>query len=67
MSSPAASARARFPWLAGLLGLVAFAILIGLGAWQVERLQWKEALIATIEVRTARPTATPTPAGPPEA
>lgn len=51
MSSPAASARIRFPWLAGLLGLAAFAILIGLGAWQVQRLQWKEALIATIEAR----------------
>lgn len=38
-----------------VLGLVAFAILIGLGTWQVKRLHWKEALIATIEARVAAP------------
>ncbi len=27
-------------------------VLLGLGTWQVQRLQWKENLIATIEVRT---------------
>lgn len=33
-----------------------FVILVSLGTWQVERLQWKEALIAEIEARrTARP------------
>lgn len=31
--------------------VVAFAILISLGTWQVYRLQWKEALIAGIEAR----------------
>jgi len=34
---------------------VAFAILIGLGTWQVQRLHWKEALIAGIEGRITSP------------
>lgn len=42
----------RFPWLAMVLGGLAFVILIGLGTWQVERLRWKEALIAMITERT---------------
>src|ERR1700752_1670733 len=42
----------HFPWLALILGGIAFVIFICLGTWQVERLQWKEALIATIEQRT---------------
>lgn len=48
----------RFPWLIAVLGLAAFAILIGLGTWQVQRLYWKEGLLATIE---ARRTAAPLP------
>lgn len=32
-------------------GLIVFAILIGLGTWQMRRLEWKESLIATIESR----------------
>lgn len=56
--SSAAPASGRFPWLVAILGLAAFAILIGLGTWQVQRLHWKEALIATIE---ARRTAAPLP------
>lgn len=41
----------------GLLALTAFAlagvaILIGLGLWQLQRLHWKEGLIAQIEART---------------
>jgi surfeit locus 1 family protein len=41
----------------GLLGftaltLAALAVLIGLGVWQLQRLQWKEGLIAKIEART---------------
>jgi surfeit locus 1 family protein len=40
----------------------AFAILIGLGVWQVKRLAWKEALIATVSARlSAAPTALPPP------
>lgn len=41
----------------GLLGpaIVAFAILIGLGTWQIQRKAWKEALIATLTQRTNAP------------
>jgi surfeit locus 1 family protein len=52
MSSGAAPAPRRLSWLVALLGLVALAILIGLGTWQVQRLHWKEGLLATIEART---------------
>ncbi|MGE7371106.1 SURF1 family protein [Neorhizobium sp. NPDC001467] len=42
--------------LAGALVLVCLAVLVSLGAWQVERLQWKEGLIAKItERRDAAP------------
>src|SRR4029079_6220090 len=34
------------------LALAALAMLIGLGVWQVERLHWKEGLIAAIDART---------------
>ena len=34
------------------LMLAAFAVLIGLGVWQLKRLHWKEGLIAEIETRT---------------
>jgi surfeit locus 1 family protein len=40
------------------LGLVLFVILVGLGTWQVQRLHWKEGLLATIDQRTH---ATPRP------
>jgi surfeit locus 1 family protein len=36
-----------------IFGLVGVAVLIGLGAWQVKRLAWKEALIARLEQRLA--------------
>ena len=44
----------------GLLGftalmLAALAVLAGLGFWQLERLKWKEELIAKIETRTKSP------------
>jgi surfeit locus 1 family protein len=39
--------------LLGVLALAAFGVLLSLGFWQVQRLQWKEALIATIEERIA--------------
>lgn len=42
----------RFPWLMLVLGGIVFVMLIGLGTWQVQRLHWKEALLATIEART---------------
>jgi surfeit locus 1 family protein len=44
----------------GLVGLTAatlagLALLIGLGLWQIQRLHWKEGLIAQIEARTKGP------------
>ncbi len=42
---------ARYPVLTGVLVAVALAILLALGTWQVERLQWKEALIAELDSR----------------
>lgn len=36
-----------------VLGLAAFAVLLALGTWQVQRLHWKEGLIATIDERIA--------------
>jgi surfeit locus 1 family protein len=35
--------------------LLVFAILIGLGTWQIQRKAWKEALIATLTQRTTAP------------
>ena len=40
----------------------AFAVLVGLGTWQVRRLAWKEGLIATVTARLAAP---PIPLPPP--
>jgi surfeit locus 1 family protein len=44
-----------FPWLLVALSALAFAALVALGTWQVERLHWKEGLIATIHDRIAQP------------
>jgi surfeit locus 1 family protein len=38
-----------------LLGLVGAAILAALGVWQLQRLAWKEAVLAAIEARLAAP------------
>jgi surfeit locus 1 family protein len=40
-----------------LLAAVGFAVLVGLGFWQLERRVWKEDLIARVEVRTKVPAA----------
>jgi surfeit locus 1 family protein len=50
---PAAAARTRWrsPMLAAILGILGLAILLGLGTWQVQRLHWKEGLLATIHTR----------------
>jgi surfeit locus 1 family protein len=49
--------------LPGIAAAGAFAVLIGLGTWQVKRLAWKEALIATVTARlAAAPTPLPAPA-----
>lgn len=41
-----AEARVRFPWGLTVATGLALVLLCGLGTWQVQRLQWKEALIA---------------------
>ncbi|WP_157961530.1 SURF1 family protein [Acuticoccus kandeliae] len=45
--------------LLALLILSAFAILVGLGTWQLQRLAWKEALIATAGERPGLPAVAP--------
>lgn len=43
-----------------LLGLIGCAILISLGTWQVQRLAWKESMLAEIDIRiAAAPVAVP--------
>lgn len=46
-------ARGRPPALLVLLSLAALAVLLALGTWQVQRLNWKQELIATIDARIA--------------
>jgi surfeit locus 1 family protein len=43
--------RKPFPYVGAFFALLAFAALIALGTWQVERLHWKEGLLATIDQR----------------
>ncbi|MEW6254583.1 MAG: SURF1 family protein [Pseudomonadota bacterium] len=45
-----------------LAAAMALAVLVGLGTWQLERLAWKNALIAQVQARTTLP---PVPAPPP--
>jgi surfeit locus 1 family protein len=60
----AGPARRRSPLVVLVLAGLAFAVLVGLGSWQVRRLAWKEALIARVEERLAEPAAPlPDPSG----
>jgi surfeit locus 1 family protein len=53
-----APARRHRSWIGALaLALPAFAVLIALGTWQLERKAWKEALIARLTDRLAAPPA----------
>ena len=47
----------RFPWILTVLTAVAIVLLVGLGVWQVERLKWKEGLIAAADAAAAKPPA----------
>ena len=55
-----AASKPRFPVVLTLFTALALAILCGLGVWQVQRLHWKEALLARI---AALQTAAPRPLG----
>lgn len=50
-SRSAAAPRRRLPVATGLLVLIALAILISLGTWQLQRLHWKQGLLADIAAR----------------
>ena len=54
-----AEPRARFPWGLTVAAALLFLLLVGLGVWQVQRLQWKEALIADAAPAAALPPAPP--------
>ena len=54
-SAPADAPRRPFPIALSLATLVAFAILIWLGAWQVQRLQWKTDLLHRLDALQAAP------------
>lgn len=57
----ASDARRRFPVGLTVAVGIALAILIGLGTWQLQRLHWKEGLLANIAALKAAP---PRPIGP---
>jgi surfeit locus 1 family protein len=48
MTGPRSAGGLLVPGVAALLGLI---VLLGLGTWQLERKAWKEALIATLDLR----------------
>ncbi|PWL19093.1 SURF1 family protein [Falsochrobactrum shanghaiense] len=45
----------RFPWAVLVISAIVLAILLTLGTWQVRRLMWKEALIASTQARIHEP------------
>lgn len=49
----------RFPWGLSVVCALAFVALVSLGVWQVQRLQWKEALIARAAAAGTLPPADP--------
>lgn len=60
MSAARAKPRRLRSALFTLLTIVALGVLVALGTWQLERLQWKEALIAALDARlAAKPTDLP--------
>ena len=56
MSVPATSRKSRRSWRGLLIpAALAFAVLVALGTWQLERKAWKEELIAALTERLAAP------------
>jgi surfeit locus 1 family protein len=49
--------RSRFPWGLTIVCALAVVLLCGLGTWQVQRMQWKNGLIAQAEAAAALPPA----------
>src|SRR5690606_34944000 len=49
----------RFPWILTLASALVFAMLVSLGVWQVQRLQWKQDLIAQAEAAATAPPGAP--------
>ncbi|MEQ1888224.1 MAG: SURF1 family protein [Alphaproteobacteria bacterium] len=52
----------QLPLVPSLITLAALAFLLGLGVWQLQRMQWKSEIIATIDAQMALP-ASPLPFG----
>ncbi|WP_436356092.1 SURF1 family protein [Brevundimonas sp. CEF1] len=50
-----AVARPRFPLILTILAVVQLGVLLALGVWQVQRMQWKEGLIAGAEAAAELP------------
>lgn len=57
MTSATSESRRGLGWLT-LASLIAFMVLVGLGWWQLERLAWKEALLADMRAGLAAPPVT---------
>ncbi len=49
--------RARFPWLLTAVTAMLLVLLVSLGVWQVQRMQWKQTLIADAAAAAALPPA----------
>lgn len=47
--------RARFPWGLTIVCALALSVLLALGGWQVQRMQWKQGLIAQAEAAASQP------------
>lgn len=50
-----AAARPRFPVILTVVAVALLGVLLGLGVWQVQRMQWKEGLIAGAEAAAGQP------------
>ena len=49
------AARPRFPIILTILAVLLLGVLLALGVWQVQRMQWKEGLIASAEAAAGQP------------